>query len=254
MRKSISLKELIFSVICNGINSIIYTCYIYTIFVDLTQFLYLTRISCHLNSISLLLCLISDIILYFGKETVFENIQDQIRNNISPVINPVSYLTMFGFWLFFLIARDKPWNDTRDFMSDFYIHFIINIIITIDLFIANHNRERFNWKNLIYTYIYLTLYGIIFCVTYFHFKYKIYPLADMLNEWQMFLMALCLYVILTLSYCMYVLFSYIKYKYIIEDTDIDYYNNKLAEDEYNKDDCEEKEKLKCNYENPGYWL
>lgn len=241
MRVSISKKEFVFSFIFNGINLILWPYFLYDLIDRVTPLVALTHITYHFNSFYLHICFLSDISLYCLKSKKLEKLNDFMRNKYSPVINPLSYLVFSLYWILYAMGGMREMDSFFYMIKSIYLHLIFTIIIIIDLFSANHNKQHFNKLNLFLCFVYLLLYFTLACISTYVLDFPPYPF---LKDIKIIVLAIyCIFFIATLVLCYFfhIFLLYIKYKYIIK-AEIDYYNNNLYEDINNKEEEQENRK------------
>lgn len=234
MRESISKREFIFSLIFNGINLILWPYFIYVLIDLVTPLWALTHITYHFNSFYLHLCLISDVSLYCFGSNKLEKINDFMRNKYSPVINPISYLVFFLYWILYAMGGMDKLEKLSFLLRSIYLHLIISLIIIIELFSANHNRQHFSIFNLILCFVYLILYIFIALIATIEFNRPPYPFIKEATIITLIIYFICFSVALIFCYLFHIFLLYIKYRFILR-IDSDYYNNTLSEQIINKE-------------------
>ena len=174
MEKVITKDQFIFSVILNGSNTIIWL-YFFMTTLNPKTFIFLTSISGDLNSIYLLLCLICDISNYCFNSLKLESLNDFLRNKISHVINPMSYLVTILYWVLFLMGGMDDMDSLYYIFFNIYEHTFITLFAILDIIMANHKRHKFSKKIIFFIYLYLFLYGIIAGISTFVYDCPPYP-------------------------------------------------------------------------------
>ena len=217
MRNSISNKEFCLSLLFNGINTITwisFTTY-YTIQgTELKTLIFLTMITWNFNSIYLLLCLICDISFYF-KSKKLEPLNDFLRNKFCNVINTMSFEVTVLYWALLFMGGMRNLTGFLDFLSNFYFHFLISVLVILDIFIANHRRHRFSYITLCFCYVYLVCYFIYGSVLTWVFDKPPYPFMKE-PYYIVIIYAAVFCVVLALCYLFLVSLYTIKYKYILK--------------------------------------
>ena len=221
MRDSISKKEFMLSLLFNGINTISwisYTLYYTVKGRELKTFIYLTMITWNFNSIYLLLSLICDI-NFFRKSKKLEPMNNFLRNKFCNIINTMSFLVTVLYWTLLCFGGMRKLNGFLDFLSTFYFHFIISVLVILDIFNANHRRHKFSYITLIFCYVYLICYCIICSVSTWVFNTPPYPFLNGIKIYKALIYAAAFCVVLVLCYLFLILLYKIKYKYILKIED-----------------------------------
>jgi len=188
-------SQLITSIIINGGNTFFLLYYIYDSYVHPIDLLHITRWSFFLNSIFTTICLICDIIIYHieKEETSIDmnynlmidkdinkkekNINSKIKqlddfnkNKYGIVCNTFCYFVSLGFLFLFLFENDimQVSKSIKNLFNCIYLHFIMQIIIIINVFISERKKHFFSWSylNIIFS-IYLFYVIIIIFEKYF---------------------------------------------------------------------------------------
>ena len=174
MENKITKNQFIFSVILNSFNTIIWLYFFITTLTPKT-FIFLTSISGDLNCIYLLLCLICDITNYCFNSPKLDSLNDFLRNKLSHVINPMSYLVTILYWGLFLMGGMDNMDSLYYILFNIYEHTFITLFVILDIIIANHKRHYFSKIILFFIYLYLFLYGIIASISTFVYDSPPYP-------------------------------------------------------------------------------
>ena len=188
-------SQLITSIIINGVNTFFLLYYIYDSYVHPIDLLHITRWSFFLNSIFTTICLICDIIIYHieKEETSIDmnynlmididinkkekNINSKIKqlddfnkNKYGIVCNTFCYFVSLGFLFLFLFENNimQVSKSIKNLFNCIYLHFIMQIIIIINVFISERKKHFFSWfyLNIIFS-IYLFYVIIITFEKYF---------------------------------------------------------------------------------------
>ena len=218
MRDSISNKEFCLSLFFNGINTITwisYTIYYIAKGTELGTLVYLTMITWNFNSIYLLLCLICDISFYF-KSKKLKPLNNFLRNKFCNVINTMSFEVTVLYWALLFMGGMRNLTGFLDFLSTFYFHFLISILVILDIFNANHRRHRFTYITLSFCYVYLVCYIIIGSISTWGFNKPPYPFLDGIKIYMVVVYGIAFFIILALCYLFLVSLYTIKYKYILK--------------------------------------
>lgn len=224
-------------IIFNGGNAIMLIYYIYDIILISTNLEHLTRWSYYANSVFTTICLICDIISYFGqnegsseetklyyelmeenkdkKNNWVENLNNWNRNKFAVVCNTYSYLVSIGFWLIYIFGNEYMLvsQNIRSWFNTLYHHLIITVILIIDLFFSNRKKHNFSWDYFwIITLIYLFYYAIVTSEKYIFGRpaYKFVRESSFLFLIGLFLVA---YIFLCLSYLIHIFLLRLKQKY-----------------------------------------
>ena len=218
MRDSISKKEFCLSLLFNGINTITwisYTTYYTAKKIELGKLIYLTMITWNFNSIYLLLCLICDT-SYFFKSTKLEPLNNFLRNKFCNVINTMSFEVTVLYWILLFMGGMRKLTGFWDFLSTFYFHFLISILVILDIFNANHRRHKFTYITLSFCYVYLVCYFIIASISTWGFNKPPYPFLNEIKIYMVVVYAIAFCIVLALCYLFLVSLYTIKYKYILK--------------------------------------
>lgn len=175
---SVTKKQLIISIIFNGINTLQFIYYLFEEIKYPSYLFYLTIWVYNVNCIFLLLCLICDCANYFHNEgTNFKNVEDILdykelalrkdstfvagekeywaeglndwnRNIFGTYCNTFSYFVCFSFWILFFSNYISVSRYIYDFLGTVYQHLTITIIIIIDIFTAERKMISFSKNSL----------------------------------------------------------------------------------------------------------
>jgi hypothetical protein len=183
-------SQLITSIIINGGNTFFLLYYIYDSYVHPIDLLHITRWSFFLNSIFTTICLICDIIIYHieKEETSIDmnynlmidkdinkkekNLMSRIKtlddfnkNKYGIVCNTFCYFVSLGFLFLFFFENDimQVSKSIKNLFNCIYHHFIIQIIIIINVFISERKKHFFSWFYLNIIFAVYILYIIIIC-------------------------------------------------------------------------------------------
>lgn len=203
MDKPLTTKKFIFSCLINGTNTIIWL-YFFITTLEPKTFLFLTSISGDLNSINLLLCLICDISNYCFKSSKLDSLNDFIRNKISNVINPISYLVTILFWCLYFMGRMEEMDTLYYILFNIYEHIFITIFVILDIIIADHTRHYFSKIILVFIYIYLVLYGIVCGLATFVFNNPPYPFLKKIKYYILIIYCIAFLIITFLCYLFHI--------------------------------------------------
>ena len=218
MRTSISNKEFCLSLLFNGINTITwisFTTYYSIKDMELGTFIYLTMITWNFNSIYLFLCLICDISFFF-KSKKLEPLNNFLRNKFCNVINTMSFEVTVLYWTLLLTGGMQDIVDFWDFLSNFYFHFLISILVILDIFNANHKRHRFTLITLCFCYVYLFCYIIIGSIATWVFDNPPYPFLVGIKFYMILIYGVAFCIVLLLCYSFLVSIYIFKYKCILK--------------------------------------
>lgn len=128
-----------------------------------------------MNSVYLLLNVISDSNFFFTKNEKIEFLNDFSRNKMAQIVNSFSYMVFFTYWLAVLMGPKVmkfPLKFNRR-VNSLWHHGLITILILLDLFLHEHEQINFNFYDAIIISIFFVCYGITLAVE--HFKYKVTP-------------------------------------------------------------------------------
>ena len=178
----ITKKQFISSLIINGLNTIIWL-YFFISTLKPKTFLFLTSISGDFNSIYLLLCLICDISNYCFNSSKLDSLNNFLRNKLSNIINPISYLVTILFWGLFFMGGMDDMDTLYYILFNIYEHIFITIFVILDVIIANHKRHYFSLIILLFLYLYLFLYGIISGLATFVYDNPPYPFLKKIKSY-----------------------------------------------------------------------
>lgn len=216
MRDTISTTQFLFSVIINGINSLIMI--IITIFLFISGnfkfFLFLTMWTYYLNSIYLLINLISDVALLCFHSQYLERLNHLNRNKFSPICNTLSYTIVTLFWL--LLSLGKDWmvfemNNPVLFMFNLYLHGLNMLFVIIDLFVADHDKIDFSWITLGFISLIFWLYALITGIGKVKFNFCPYVFVEKGTIGQLIVAAFAMYMFAVVGYRLHLRFLEFKY-------------------------------------------
>ena len=183
----IEKKQLIISIIFNGVNIPFFIYYIYDSAMHQINFLHITRWSYYLNSIFTTICLICDIMIYISekeesniesdmnyklmidndnkkKKELAQNkikiLDDWNKNKFGNVCNSLGYFVSVGFWCLFFFGNNMMQisKSIKSVFNCIYHHCIIQTIVIINIFNSDRKKHYFSW-------IY---FGIIFSIFLFY--------------------------------------------------------------------------------------
>ena len=183
-------SQLITSIIINGGNTFFLIYYIYDSFIHPIDLLHITRWSFFLNSLFTTICLICDIIIYNieKEESIIDmnynlmidkdinkkeknlisrikTLDDFNKNKYGIVCNTFCYFVSLGFLFLFFFENDimQVSKSIKNLFNCIYHHFIIQIIIIINVFISERKKHFFSWFYLNIIFAVYILYIIIIC-------------------------------------------------------------------------------------------
>ena len=218
MRTSISNKEFCLSLLFNGINTITwisYTIYYLVKGKELGTFIYLTMITWNFNSIYLFLCLICDINFFF-KSKKLEPLNNFLRNKFCNIINTMSFEVTVLYWTLLFTGGMRSLRGFLDFLSNFYFHFLISVLVILDIFNANHKRHRFTLITLCFCYVYLVCYCVIGSIATWGFDNPPYPFLKGAEFYVALIYVFAFCIVLAFCYLFLIALYTIKYKYILK--------------------------------------
>lgn len=183
-------SQLITSIIINGGNTFFLIYYIYDSFIHPIDLLHITRWSFFLNSLFTTICLFCDIIIYNieKEESIIDmnynlmidkdinkkeknlisrikTLDDFNKNKYGIVCNTFCYFVSLGFLFLFFFENDimQVSKSIKNLFNCIYHHFIIQIIIIINVFISERKKHFFSWFYLNIIFAVYILYIIIIC-------------------------------------------------------------------------------------------
>lgn len=228
MRDSLTKKQFIIACIINGLNTFFYFFGFPFVF-NFHKLIFLTMITLDLNCIYLFLSFICDISLFIFKSDRLEKMNDILRNKISNVINPISYLVTILFWFLVIFGGIiNAFATAYKAIHSIYCHLIISIFLIIDIFIAEHKRHYFSWINLGIIFAYLIIYFIIACVATFKYDDPPYHFLESITFWPLLGCCILFSIIAILCYFFQILILKIKFVYILKIKDVpENYNEEI---------------------------
>jgi len=203
MNNEITTKQLIFSIILNGSNTIIWL-YFFITTLNPKTFLFLTSITGDLNCIYLFLCLICDISSYCSDGQKLYLLKEFLRNKLSHIINTMSYLVTILFWGLFLMGQMDDMDSLYSILFNIYEHIIITIFVILDIIIAEHKKHFFSKIILGFIYLYLFLYGIICGIATFVFDNAPYPFLKKIKYYVLIIYCIIFIFIAFLCYLFHI--------------------------------------------------
>ena len=211
MRKAITTKEFTLSCIFNGLNTIIWAYFFITTLTPKT-FLFLTSISGDLNSIYLLLSLICDISYFCFNSEKLEILNNLLRNKVSNILNPMSYLVTILFWALFFMGGMDDMDTLYDIIFNVYEHIFITLFVILDIIVSHHERHYFSKLTLLFIYIYLILYGVVCGVSTFVFDNPPYPFLKKIKTYVLIIYCIIFIFVTFICYLFHIFIYKMKYK------------------------------------------
>ena len=228
MRESISKKQFIIACVLNGLNTI---CYFFGLkfVINPHKYIFLTMITLDFNCIYLFLSFICDVSFYAFKSDKLEKMNDILRNKVSNVSNPISYMVTLLFWLLVISGGiTEAFKTAYNTIHSIYCHFIISIFLIIDIFIADHLRHNFSWITAGIIIAYLIIYTIIASIATFKFNDPPYTFLETITFWPALGYSVLFIIVAVLCYFFQILLLKIKYKYILKEEEVpENYNEEI---------------------------
>ena len=213
----------------------IYSYSFYSFLVHLTMWSFI------FSSFYLIFIIIIDSFIFFEKENKLIKFNKIVRNTFASIIYPFCLTISIGFWGIFVIGlifkfdsffKKNTLITARRVIVNVYYHFLIGIIMSLDLFFTE--REKINFNGIIFIEITLIycLYGIIVCVDKYYFGNYAYEFMKNISIKGIILTGIGIYALLCVSYFLYILLVNKLNKYQSKDisTKKDEKHNLIKED------------------------
>jgi hypothetical protein len=175
-------------------------------------FPHLTNWSFLLSTLYLFSVIISDSNLFFFAKDNLEKFNYFFRNTFSKIAYPYCYLITLGFWIILIIGFITPIDTFIEkgtkitgemIFINLYVHLIVTIILTLDLFLYEREEIKFNWFSIIANSIIFIVYIISILIEKYVFDFYAYYFVKDINVLGIILVALGLFVLLGLSIFLY---------------------------------------------------
>ena len=195
-------SQLITSIIFNGGNTLFLIYYIYDSILHPIDLLHITRQSFFLSSIFTTISLICDIIIYYSEKeenaidmnynliedkdnTNQENenyiikikkLDDWNKNKYGIVVNTFCFFVSLGFLCLYFFGNDIMLisKSIKNLFNCIYHHFIIQMIIIINIFISERKKQGFSWFYLAIIFSVYLSYGTFIYIEKYYFGINAY--------------------------------------------------------------------------------
>ena len=167
-------------------------CVYYLISKNIDTIPLLTSWTFYMNSVYLLLNVISDSYFFFTKKENLEFLNTFSRNKMAQIVNSFSYMVFFTYWIAVLMGP-KVMEFPLEFnkvVSSLWHHGLITILIILDLFLYEHKQINFNLFDVMLISFIFLCYGITLAVE--HFAFSITPYAFMKTLSPIFLLLIAI--------------------------------------------------------------
>ena len=225
--KTRSIKKwkfvLMFILILIHIGFVIYSIYSYSFYSFL---IHLTMWSFIFNTFYLIFILIIDSFLFFKNKNTLEKFNKIIRNSIASIIYPFCLTISIGFWGIIVIGLLFKFDSflskgtsitAKRVIVNLYYHFIITIIMGLDLFFTEREKINFNKITFLAINIIFCLYGTIVCIDKYYFGNYAYVFMENISIIGLIGTGVGIYALLCGSYFLYIILVNKLNKYQIED-------------------------------------
>ena len=257
-------NQLITSIIFNGGNFIFLIYYIYDSAIHPIDFLHITRWSYYLNSIFTTIILICDILIYISQKeqtkidedmnyilmidnmensrynkiqkNKIEILDDWNKNKFGNVCNSLGYFVSVGFWCLFFFGNNimQISKSIKSVFTCIYHHFIIQMIVIINIFISERKRHYFSWIYFSIIFSIFLFYCFVIYIEKFFYDKNAYYFMDNKSKLFLFFCFVFSSLFLFLSYLLNIFILDIKIKIMNKE--------KLVEDNEEKKDKTDIEK------------
>ena len=204
MRKNITKEQFISTLFISGFH--IGMC----LYWSMTQknwrrLLFLTWWSLYLNSLFLIVILICDSILFFTKKKFLEKLNFFFRNFYSSISITFSYFVTIIYWTLIYIGSGfkTGGNNLNDVLHNIYIHFLVSLFLTIDIFMAERNKKNFNLIEFLIIYSILIIYMIFYLIRKYEFNQSVYPFMNEITKIKLMIYFFIFSIVIYFSYELY---------------------------------------------------
>ena len=172
------------------------------------RLLFLTWWSLYLNSIFLIMILICDSILFFTKKTFLEKINFFFRNYYSSISISFSYFVTIIYWTLIYVGSgfQTGGKNLNDVLHNIYIHLLVSIFLTIDVFMAKREKKEFNSIEFSIIYLILIFYMIFYLVGKFEYNQNVYSFTNEMTKLKLIIYFIIFSVVIFFSYEIYIFF------------------------------------------------
>ena len=236
----VNKKQLIISIIFNGVNIFFFIYYIYDSYFHQIDLLHITRWSYFLNSIYTTKCLICDIIIYISEneETVIDMnyklitdkekkdvkyyiklIDDWNKNKYGNICNSLGYFVSVGFWCLFFFGNNimQISQSIKNIFNCIYHHIIIQIIIIINIFNSDRKKHYFSWYYFGILFFIYFIYCIFIGIEKYYYQKNAYYFMYDKSKLFLFFCFVFSSIFLFLSYLLNIFILDIKYSIVNKD-------------------------------------
>jgi hypothetical protein len=171
------------------------------------RLLFLTWWSLYLNSVFLIAILICDSILFFTKKTFLEKINFFFRNYYSSISISFSYFVTLIYWsLIYVGSGFQMGKNLNDVLHNIYIHLLVSIFLTIDVFVAKREKKDFNSIEFSIIYLILIIYMIFYLIGKFEYNQNVYSFTNEMTKIKIIIYFIIFSVVIFFSYEIYIFF------------------------------------------------
>lgn len=222
------------------------TYYIYDLIIRTTDLEHFTRWAYYFNSFFTTICFICDVFQYLdsseapskeiecsyylmdsdNKQKNFDikSLNDFNRNKLGVVFNTYSYFVTIGFWILYLVGNKTMLvsANVRSWFNAIYHHFIISIILIVDIFQSKRKKHDFSWKYFGIIFFIYFFYCVIITVEKYVFQRPAYKFMALASPIFLIFIFTLSFILLTICYFIHILLINLKL-----------YLNKLEKEEDN---------------------
>lgn len=204
MRKEIN--PVIFYVLSSLYIINVIQCVYFAISKNLATIELLTYWTLYMNSVYLLLNVISDSLFFFTKNENMEYLNSFSRNKMAQIVNPFSYFVFFFYWTAVLMGKNvMPFPLEIDkLLSSILHHFMITLFLILDLFLHEHDQITFNLFDVCIISCIFVGYGITIAINHFSFGRSPYPFMNGLSPVYLILIAIGGFGAMVVSYLLHI--------------------------------------------------
>ena len=209
------------------IGFLIYSFYSYTLYSFL---IHLTMWSFIFCSVYLILILIIDSFVFFKNQNKLEKLNKIVRNILASIFYPFCLTISIGFWGIMIVGLIFKFDSfaskdveitPRRVIVNIYYHFLVAVIMGLDLFFTEREKINFNKITFIAITIIYGLYGTVVCVDKYCFEKYAYEFMKNISVLGMIGTGVAIYALLCGSYFLYIVLVNKLNKNKIEDIPMD---------------------------------
>jgi len=226
IRESINLWQFITTSTINILDTILFFI-TYEFSLNYQSLIHLSNISLYFNTTYLFLSFICDISFYILKSQKLEGFNYFLRYKFCNIINPISYLVCFLFWILVSVGGIiGPFNSSISILFSFYAHLLITIFIITELFINDHEIHKFSLITFGFILLYIFCYMIIIIICRVN-KIYVYKFLESTSFGGIIGYGILFIIFSFGSYFLHIFILHLKYKYIIKNKEKQDFNDEV---------------------------